>query len=675
MKEFLSRFNLALIISTYSAIVLTLFQQLNIYIVVFGLACVAWRIASFYSWVSILPQLWLTIISIVTTALTVALVFQQGVFNIMLHIIFLGFSLKFLELKSVRDVYFFVNTGFILIALFFIFNTSIVATFVVSFLALMLLGVLLSLHAQSLRKSAYLPMLLKSCLLSLPLALLLFVIMPRLPTLWKVPIQKQATTGLSDSVTPGDIANLSRSSALAFRATFKGPIATANERYWRAMTLDFFDGKTWSQSQYLKREEFQAKGKRSRQLLANNNLQHSQSEIKTQYELIIEPHYNYWVPALDYASTSSELVSLSDFSVRSEQPIVNRKAMTITQIDTPKQTQLTSNQRDQFTQLPRQSADTENRQTNAWIDENLRKGLNKEQILNKLLNNFSTGFSYTLSPPLLGDNQIDDFLFNSKAGFCVHFASSYLYVARKLGFPARMVTGYLGGEWQQTEGFFIIRQYDAHAWVEIWRNDAWQRVDPTAYVAAERVESGLEAGLTNRDEFLQGQYFSLQKWRTVAFVNQLRARLAQMDYLWARYVVNFDNNSQIKLMQKWVENIPWLKLTYGIILLMVTIFLFLLLLIFKPWKVKQYSYEDKVYLQLQSYFEKKGFEREKGQLVSEYCANLSKEFSLPDSLCQHFANKYNEIKYRSTQSRIEAQKLIKQLVYISKQIQRQSKIK
>lgn len=259
MKEFLNRFNLTLIIVCYSAIVLALYEQLHIYVVLFGALCACWRGAHFFGWIALMPRFLLSAVAIATSALTVGLLYQQGVFNIMLHLIFLGFSLKFLELRSTRDVYFFVNTGFILIALFFIFNTSIVATFVASFLLLLLFAILLSLHAQRLVKNAYLTLLFKSCLLSLPLAILLFVVMPRLPSLWKMPIQKQATTGLSDTVSPGEIAKLSRSSALAFRATFSDVIAPENERYWRAMTLDNFDGRTWSQSTSLKQEESMAK--------------------------------------------------------------------------------------------------------------------------------------------------------------------------------------------------------------------------------------------------------------------------------------------------------------------------------------------------------------------------------------------------------------------------------
>jgi transglutaminase-like putative cysteine protease len=670
MKEFLNRFNLTLIIAAYCVIVLALFKQLNIYIVIFGAVCAVWRSAHFYGWVALMPRVLLSIVAIASSLVTVGLLYQQGVFNIMLHLIFLGFSLKFLELRSVRDVYFFVNTGLILIALFFIFNTSIVAAIIASCLILLLLAILLSLHTQHIRKNIFLALLLKSCLLSLPLAILLFVVMPRLPSLWKMPVQKQATTGLSDTVSPGEIAKLSRSSALAFRVTFNGEVAIQNARYWRAMTLDEFDGKTWSQSEALKQEEFEAKGGVGRSFYQTEAVKKQKSE----YELIIEPHYNYWVPVLDYTLTPTGLVSLSDYSLRSDKPIVARKSIIVSQMSYVNTFKLTAEQRKQFTQLPTQSStqllEAENTQTDAWIARNLTNGLSKVNILEKLLNDFSERFRYTLDPPLLGKKQIDDFLFNSKAGFCVHFASSYLYVARRLGFPVRMVTGYLGGEWQVSEGFFTIRQYDAHAWVEIWRNNEWQRVDPTAYVAPERVASGLQAGLTNSNEFLADEYFSLQKWRSVELINMLRGHLAQVDYLWARYVVNFDNQTQIKLMQNWLAKVPWLKLTYAVMLLMAIIFVLLLIVIFKPWKIKKISFEDRVYLQLQVHFIKLGFKREPGQLISEYCLLLGDKFKLPATLCQSFAIKYNAIKYQPKQSPDQHKKQIKQLLFISKQLRK-----
>ncbi|MCP4325262.1 MAG: DUF3488 domain-containing transglutaminase family protein [Alteromonadales bacterium] len=660
MKEFLNRFNLTLIISSYSAIVLSLYAQLNLYVVILGLVCALWRIAHYFGKLQLIPRLLLSVLAVATSVVTVGLLYQQGLFSIMLHLVFLGFSLKFLELKSLRDVYFFVNTGFVLIALFFIFNTSIFSTFIASILILLLLSTLLSLHAQQYLNRAFITLVIKSSMLSLPLAILLFVVMPRLPSLWKMPIQKQATTGLSDSVSPGEIAKLSRSSALAFRVTFEGEVAPENERYWRAMTLDNFDGKTWSQSEPLKKQELMAKRGGGRSFYLTNK----QTSPKSRYELIIEPHYNYWVPVLDYASTPKGLVSLSDYSLRSEKPIVTRKAFNVSQMVRVKSSKLSKAQREQYTQLPNGG----NNRTDDWIAENLTNGFSNENILSQLLNGFSQTFRYTLQPPLLGESQVDDFLFNSQAGFCVHYASSYLYVARRLGIPARMVTGYLGGEWQASEQFFTVRQYDAHAWVEIWIKGHWLRIDPTSYVAPERVESGLEASLTDGNEFLADEYFSLQKWQSVELLNLLRGRLAQLDYLWARYVVNFDNHKQLKLMQRWLDFVPWLNIAYAVMLLMITIFTLLLLVIFKPWKRKKLNIEDKLYLQLQSYFQRKGLQRETGQTVGAYCALLTHTIPENSALNNSFVRCFNRIKYQPELTAVQLKKQRRQLKSITRQL-------
>jgi len=662
MKEFLTRFNLILIIFSYSALVLALYPQLNIYIVILGIGCALWRSAHYLGRIGMLHHFILSGVAIISSLLTVALLFQQGVFSILLHLVFLGFSLKFLELRAVRDVYFFVNTGFVLIALYFIFNTSLAAAFIAFLLLLLLLAILLSLHAQNLMKKAFVQLLLSTILISLPLAILLFVVMPRLPSLWKMPIQKQATTGLSDNVSPGEIAKLSRSSALAFRATFKENIPVESDRYWRAMTLDNFDGKSWTQSSILKNEESQAK----RGVGLNFQFATVETNNISDYELIIEPHYNYWIPVLNYALTPKSLVSLGDYSLRSDTPIITRKAFNVEQVASVNQPILTPVLRQQLTQLP----SAVNSKTEQWITARLQSGVSKENILAQLLDLFSSNFTYTLQPPLLGEHQIDDFLFKTRAGFCVHYASSYLYVARRLGIPARMVTGYLGGEWQASENFFTVRQYDAHAWVEIWQNERWQRIDPTTYVAPERVDSGLEASLTDTNEFLANEYFSLQRWQSSRWLNEIRMRFAQIDYLWARYVVNFDNQKQLRLLQYWLTKLPWLNITYAVLGIMGGIFVLLLMLIFKPWQKLAVASEESAYFTLQKHFMKAGLIRNREQTISEYCLLVSEQYPLAERLLVNFAKRYNQLKYQPDLSVAQRKKYLKQLKIVNNQIKK-----
>ncbi|WP_354625741.1 DUF3488 and transglutaminase-like domain-containing protein [Psychromonas sp. MME2] len=572
MKAFLSRLGLLLIILSYVVLLGALYDHLSLFLIILGLFCSGWRVAHFYERVPMLAGRWLSLLTITSSIITIALVYQLGVFNVMLHLIVLGFSLKFLELKSIRDVHIFVNTGFVLLALFLIFNYTIVMALLGSLIILMLLAILLSVHGGFFLGNGFSKLLVKSCLLSLPLALLLFVVIPRLPSLWKMPQQKQATTGLSDSVTPGDIAELSRSSELAFRASFANTPVAERDRYWRVMTLDHFDGRSWSQSQWHKEEQQSAKYSRGKNLTV--------SFFTDNYELIVEPHFNYWIPALDYSKAAVGQVNLSDYTLRSVKPIFKREAFNIVlyqQIQVPS---LTAREQKQFTQLPTQG----NEKTQEWVATKLKQGLAKEALMQQLLFQFRTqNYRYTLKPPPLGNDFVDDFLFSTLAGFCVHYASSYLYVARLVGIPARMVTGYLGGEWQDQDKFLTVRQYDAHAWVEIWQGGRWQRVDPTAYVAPERVESGLEQSLSNRDEFLQGEYLSLQKWRNIKLLNQLRQKIEQIDYLWATWVVNYDNKKQLALMQAWLAKFPWLNLFSAVLIAMLCAFIVTLLFIFKPW--------------------------------------------------------------------------------------------
>ncbi|RTK99023.1 MAG: transglutaminase domain-containing protein, partial [Neisseriaceae bacterium] len=109
-------------------------------------------------------------------------------------------------------------------------------------------------------------------------------------------------------------------------------------------------------------------------------------------------------------------------------------------------------------------------------------------------------FFYTLQPPLLGSDSVDDFLFNSRRGFCEHYASSFVFLMRAAGVPARVVTGYMGGELNPVGGYLIVRQSDAHAWAEVWLGNAgWQRVDPTAAVAPARVQQDLASALPISD--------------------------------------------------------------------------------------------------------------------------------------------------------------------------------
>jgi len=167
---------------------------------------------------------------------------------------------------------------------------------------------------------------------------------------------------------------------------------------------------------------------------------------------------------------------------------------------------------------------------------------------------FNQEFYYTLQPPTLGKNSVDEFLFQSKKGFCEHFASSFVFMLRAAGIPARVVVGYQGGELNPLENYYVVRQYDAHAWAEVWMENpqdsaitGWQRFDPTFAVAPHRILDGFRETFEENGE-LDFPITALEKYRDIAWVNLLRLQMDRLNYEWARWVLDYDAEKQFQLM-------------------------------------------------------------------------------------------------------------------------------
>ncbi|MGM0637438.1 MAG: DUF4129 domain-containing transglutaminase family protein, partial [Pseudomonadota bacterium] len=159
-------------------------------------------------------------------------------------------------------------------------------------------------------------------------------------------------------------------------------------------------------------------------------------------------------------------------------------------------------------------------------------------------------FRYTLSPPrLTSSNRVDEFLFESRAGYCTHYASAMAVLSRAAGLPSRVVAGFLGGE-RHPDGHFTLRDYDAHAWVEVWLDGAWQRIDPTAAIAPERIEEGPQAVSDGRETFLADAPFSALRMREVGWVNRLRLDWERMEYHWQRGVIGYQREARNALMAR-----------------------------------------------------------------------------------------------------------------------------
>jgi len=371
----------------------------------------------------------------------------------------------------------------------------------------------------------------KLLLQGVPIAALLFVVFPRLPgPLWSLPEDTMATTGLSDSMAPGSIGSLSQSDAVAFRVEFDGAVPPSRERYWRGPVLDRFDGRRWSASDV-------------RTFARPPGRDGVPAAHLVDYAVMLQPHRRRWLFALDMPASlprasieagarSLPLAQLTDDGqLLAEEPV--SQVLYYRQSSVPGARFVPSRR-----PSPRTLGLAGRNPRSAALATRLRAASSDDaDYARRVLERFNREpYHYTLSPQLLGDAPVDEFLFDSREGFCEHYASAFVVLMRAAGIPARVVTGYLGGE--MNGDYMIVRQSDAHAWTEAWIDGGWQRFDPTGAVAPSRVETGLAAALPESDAVPRFARSGASWMKDAAL------RWDAVNHAWQRLVVDFDDDSQ-----------------------------------------------------------------------------------------------------------------------------------
>ena len=400
---------------------------------------------------------------------------------------------------------------------------------------------------------------------ALPLLVVLFLFFPRLPPLWSVQLSSsQATTGVSDSMSPGDIASLSQSTELAFRVEFTQARPAQSELYWRGLVFSDFDGVTWRPNRRVQ-QQWQP-GRQPPNWLARSLATATTKTERKSYEITLEPTQQQWLFGLDYPLPQNKDTRLtSDFTLIKEEPVSEQLRYEVLRY-APMQIDPILDEVSRAANLTLPSAG--NLQT-----QNLAKQLFAQsgsdperyiQAIQRWIN--QTEFRYTLSPPPLDEDRIDSFLFETKAGFCEHYSSSFTFMMRAVGIPARVVAGYQGGEMSRGGNVWEVRQMDAHAWSEVWlEGQGWVRVDPTAFVAPERVEQGMDALTQSRGASLFGEGAAAQvSYQQYQMLQALRRLSDQASYYWQKDVVGYDQDKQAGSLLKWFnirsisEQIAWL---------------------------------------------------------------------------------------------------------------------
>lgn len=363
-----------------------------------------------------------------------------------------------------------------------------------------------------------------------PLAALLFFLFPRLPgPLWALPSSSQAMSGLSDEMSPGAISELSLSEAPAFRVRFHGSVPPPVERYWRGPVLHDFDGYTW---------------RRMRGAFLPGSAPNF-SGPRYEYRVMLEPNNRNWVFALDQPAAMQadpDILQTFDNQLLLSRPVNQPESyelVSYTRHTTAGRLPLSVERRD--TQLP----PGRNPRSIALAAQLRAASTSERAYVQTVLSLFAQqGFTYTLTPPKLDLDSIDDFLFHTRQGFCGHYASAFTTLMRAAGIPARVVTGYQGGIYNRVGGYWYIAQSDAHAWSEVWFDGSgWQRVDPTAVVAPDRLE-GLagDFGETAADE---------ERWLGAAgWLREMRFAWDAANTWWRERVVDFGRIEQSALLER-----------------------------------------------------------------------------------------------------------------------------
>lgn len=555
---------------------ITLIEPIMFWVIILIFVSVLIRIALFFEWHKHLPKV--STINLLALLAAIVLAYtgwKIGLLLSMVNLLVMSGALKLMMMRKVRDYFLLVLVELFIIGCGFIFNQSIAFALLYS-CSIFLIFISLCYHVSpsaTIRKQGKLVV--KMCLQAIPVCFLLFLILPQLSPLWKMPTQRSAETGISETITPGDFARLSQSDDLVFRASFSSNIPSQNSLYWRTLVYESFDGKTWSVSKIRDREKNRMQQSRYvfRPPLSGETLN---------YEIIMEPTQQHWLYVMDIAVPKTSQTWLShDYQVQSTIPISTKFKYDVQSYPNERLNYAPSYVDQQINLLLPKLG---NSKTQSWVKALRRKHPNNIKFIEAVEAYFrNEGFVYTLNPSTMLVDPVDDFLFQKRAGFCSHYASAYAYIMRLAGIPARIVGGYQGGEARENN-YISVHQYDAHAWVEILdRKNGWIRRDPTALVSPDRINFGLESAVAYENSFLSDSPYSLARLKTFAALNQLRLLVADIDFFWSSWILGFDQQRQMDLFRYLAGNLQPGRLILLSLTVLFTIVILLALFNFRVW--------------------------------------------------------------------------------------------
>lgn len=472
-------------------------------------------------------------------------------------LISLMYTFKLLEAKSYRDGALILFISFFILVTAFLYDESILmGAYLLASMMAILMGLIALNSTQGVAGIRHLGKVSGVALLqALPIMLVLFFLFPRLSgPLWAMPSSAEAGMGIDDEMSPGAISSLYGFDEIAFRVDFESDEAPPiNQMYWRGLVLSEFDGIAWK-------------------IGAESPLRgdsYPSGEPTYSYRVQLEPHNRRWIFGLeDLIEPPKDKVYLfNNYTWRRAQRLTQRLLYTAQAYELDySDIELSQWHRQLNTQLP----DDGNERTKQWAVAEYQKVEGPEAFIRYVLSYIrQRNYHYTLIPEVVEQDVIDGFWLDTQEGYCEHYASAFVFIMRAAGIPARVVTGYQGGEYNPYGDYYIIRQKDAHAWTEVWIDgEGWRRVDPTAAIHPSRVDDSLLDQTSSRDDWLT-DFDSLTTTESELAMNiwqQISLRWDAMQSFWNESLMGYDKEMQFNWLSKLgIKQSQWRYLGYALL--------------------------------------------------------------------------------------------------------------